>query len=197
MWGEQAIETLKTYYPHFGKRVAIFILSENVSEEEAEEKAKELGLERLDKEDRLCTICLDQKQAHHKTVCVDCHNRSQVKEISFRKWTSLLIADIKWRCGKKDIAFDLDIDYLIDQWLEQDGKCFYSKLPMTRGGTNENGSIHRDYYRGTIDRIDPTRGYVKENTVWCTWACNVGKGLMGIDEYLSFCRAVSENHDLY
>ena len=197
MWGEQAIEQLLTYFPHFGKKVATLILSENLTEQEVEEKAKELELIRLPKEERLCISCLENMQMSTRTICSVCKTRTDSKDISFKKWTSLLISDIKWRCKKKGMPFNLDVDYLIDQWIDQDGKCFYSHFPMTRGGNSEDGSLHKDYYRGTIDRIDPNEGYIKENTVWCTWACNSGKGHMAIDEYLKVCKAVSENEQLY
>lgn len=53
---------------------------------------------------------------------------------------------------------DIDINYLIDIWELQEGRCIYSGIPMNY----DNNS-----YRISIERIENNKGYVKENVVLC------------------------------
>lgn len=65
----------------------------------------------------------------------------------------------------------------IDQYYEQDGKCFYTDEPMicARGrGKNRNGL--------SADKIIPVKGYVFGNVVFCTNKINVCKNDLSLDE---------------
>jgi hypothetical protein len=52
------------------------------------------------------------------------------------------------------------------QFARQQGRCFYTGVPF------EIVETARGMRRPSIDRIDPTKGYTRENTVLCLVAIN-------------------------
>lgn len=60
---------------------------------------------------------------------------------------------------------------LRDIYKKQNGKCFYTGLPMKL-----NSNLSRDLLLMSCDRIDSFRGYVPDNVVLCCWGVNLLKG---------------------
>lgn len=87
---------------------------------------------------------------------------------------------LKERATKKNIEYLLPPKYLKKLFDLQEGKCFYTKFPMTisRG--------EHSPFKLTVDRIDPKKGYVVENVVLCCSAINSLKGTMSVEEFKSF-----------
>jgi len=95
----------------------------------------------------------------------------------------------KSRARSKKIDFNLDISYLLVLWTKQEGKCFYSKLPMKIKieSRYENTEVL------SIDRIDPDKGYIKGNIVLCCDAVNTMKNNMSLDKFKTFIKIINEN----
>jgi hypothetical protein len=64
--------------------------------------------------------------------------------------------------------FSVNEDYLHDLWNQQDGKCAVTGLPMEQ----HSGVGSRNDYRGSLDRIDSSKGYVPGNVRWVCWFVN-------------------------
>lgn len=70
---------------------------------------------------------------------------------------------------------DLDTEYLLDLWEKQSGKCAVTGMEMA----TQSGNIRS----ASIDRIDPTLGYLRSNVMLtCQWA-NLGRGRATIEEF--------------
>lgn len=76
---------------------------------------------------------------------------------------------LKNNSKQKNIPFDLDSDYLMQMWQNQDGKCYYSNLPMSSSMTTEG---FQPWDSPSIDRKIPEAGYVKGNVVWTIFSVN-------------------------
>jgi hypothetical protein len=98
------------------------------------------------------------------------------------------IGTIKSRAVKNNLHFNLDIDYLIDLWKKQNGRCFYSSIPM-------NNSMKQDGFQSwdgpSLDRIEPENGYVKGNVVWCIFGINSFKGSLGLKSFEDMVRSIA------
>jgi hypothetical protein len=98
------------------------------------------------------------------------------------------IGTVKSRAIKNNINFNLDVDYLIDLWNKQNGKCFYSGIPM-------NNSMKQDGFQSwdgpSLDRIEPENGYVKGNVVWCIFGINSFKGSLGLKSFEDMVRSIA------
>jgi hypothetical protein len=51
--------------------------------------------------------------------------------------------------------YDIDIEYVAELFVEQEGRCFYSRAPLMREGP----------FKVSLERTDITKGYVKGNVV--------------------------------
>jgi hypothetical protein len=69
----------------------------------------------------------------------------------------------KNRAKGNDLEHSLEREDLFELWDEQDGKCAISGLEMT----TERGSLKKV----SLDKIDPTGGYARNNVqLVCKWA---------------------------
>lgn len=80
---------------------------------------------------------------------------------------------------------DIDLEYLFYLWTAQNGKCALTGMQMTykfyEGRVNSNLSI---------DRIDSTKGYSKDNVQLVCMAANQMKNDLSMEELTSLCSMI-------
>lgn len=67
---------------------------------------------------------------------------------------------------------DITIDDLKEQWNKQKGKCYWLNIDMRL----EDLAVTRSPFAPSVDRIDSSRGYHKDNIVLTTRFANLGRG---------------------
>lgn len=138
-------------------------------------------------------------------ICSGCRNWLP-REINFSKWKStpdgyeyfcrncnhqrLLqkpfhskIYGLRSNAKKRDIFFDLTAKDLEDKWNECEGKCSLLEIklvliPRYRAMRNT----------ATVDRIDTTKGYTRDNVMWLSSFANWNKKDMTLEELDLFCK---------
>jgi hypothetical protein len=75
-----------------------------------------------------------------------------------------------WRKASS-VPSDLTVEYLVDLYDQQDGLCYYSKEKMIFGWVD--GKVHHNSL--SLDKLDPEKGYVQGNVVWCCYLVNTMK----------------------
>lgn len=98
---------------------------------------------------------------------------------------------IKYNAIKRNLDFDISIEDAWNLFLEQDGKCYYTKKELILK-TRNSGSM-----TASLDRIDSSKGYVKGNIVWVHKDVNIMKNEYSHDYFLSLCKLIVENHCPY
>jgi hypothetical protein len=100
-----------------------------------------------------------------------------------------------YRSKKKGYESDLDVEYLRDVWNQQNGICPLSgvqlELPEGTRGWND---IADKPNRASMDRIDPTKGYLKENVRFISLIANYAKSTWTDAEVVDFCQSVVGFH---
>lgn len=91
------------------------------------------------------------------------------------------LTDAKQRASKFGKEFNIDFDYCLSLYT---GYCAISKLPlsMSKG----------DLDIGSLDCIEPSKGYVKGNVQWLSWRVNRAKGEQTQSDFILMCKAVLE-----
>jgi len=97
------------------------------------------------------------------------------------------------RAIKKHLPFEITVDDMLNQYVIQDGRCFYSGMEMRIfKETKEN--LH-DHYKMTLDCKNPALGYIKQNIVWCIYCINSFKQRMEKEELINICKSILENNE--
>ena len=78
---------------------------------------------------------------------------------------------------KRNIPFEITTDYMIKQYNNQQGKCFYTDVEMTWGYGKGRLSTAL-----SLDKIIPELGYVPGNCVYCIDIVNMFKKNLSLDE---------------
>lgn len=92
------------------------------------------------------------------------------------------------RAKEHNKYIDIDLEFLYYLWNKQNGKCALTGIPLTykfyEGRVNSNVSI---------DRIDSSKGYAKDNVQLVCMAANQMKNDLSQDEFLQMCQLVINN----
>lgn len=106
-----------------------------------------------------------------------------------RKAVNLLYA-AKHRAEKRNLSFDLTLQWIIDRLKEP--------CPMTGVDfdliVKGNNYLTRSPYSPSIDRIDPAKGYTTNNCRLVCWWYNVSKQQFTDEETIKFCRLVHDKN---
>lgn len=89
----------------------------------------------------------------------------------------------------KNIDFNLDLDFLKNLWKKQNGKCPYTNIPMILADTPI--SKNRSLKAASLDRIDSSQGYIKDNVEFVCRFVNLGKNTFPQNEVKDFFKEIS------
>lgn len=95
------------------------------------------------------------------------------------------LGKIKRSAKQKGLEFNLDLVFLYELYIRQGGKCSLSMV-----------SIDFDVNKASLDRVDSTRGYTKDNVQWLHKHVNIMKNSFPQDMFIYLCNKVSENHTI-
>lgn len=89
------------------------------------------------------------------------------------------VASLRCTSKKNGIPFSLSFEYAKKLFEFQRGICFYTDIPLcwTRGKEYKDASD-----RCSLDKIEPSKGYVEGNIVWCSRRSNLVKQDLTLDE---------------
>lgn len=124
-------------------------------------------------------------------VCKKCQAKEQKERREQMLETDTLDYLLKKRLydalnrGKlKNMYCDIDLEFMRELWNKQKGKCALTGIQMTtdkHGRTNTNVSI---------DRIDSTKGYTKDNVQLVCSVINFMKSNLKLSDFEYYCKAI-------
>lgn len=160
-----------------------------------------------------CTSCgvkdNDLFYPKRKTICKNClsdKNKSFYSDLSddvrkdkIRKQTKWVNNNIirfrvlaaKNRSIRKNLAFDIDDDFINDLLIKQNNKCKYSNIMLDFKTGSDNLTFNPNTL--SIDRIDSNLGYIKENVVLVTAIVNLMKNGLSESEFLKTIKLINNN----
>ena len=101
--------------------------------------------------------------------------------------SSILISKIVFlhaACIPQICEFNIDSSNFLIYTVIQKGLCAISGIPMTLELNSE--------YILSLDKIEPSLGYVENNVQWVCWCVNRAKGQMPLPEFILLCRTIVE-----
>lgn len=150
--------------------------------------------------DKLLSQCIScngkQKTYRKKNIKKDQHkqkiyynkNKEKIIGVRYLRFNTLegrlkrLLSTIK----NRNENYDLDIEYLLNMYKQQEGKCALTGIKMLY----KNDSNRRTHpFMISVDRIDPKLGYIKGNVRLLTVAANFALNEWGEEVFKIVCRA--------
>ena len=93
---------------------------------------------------------------------------------------------------KRNHEYTIDCIYLKNLWENQDGICPFTKQKLILR-THSNGSVKKNPYQASLDRIDNSKGYVEDNVRFVALIYNYAKNTFSDEDVLNFCSTVAAN----
>lgn len=89
--------------------------------------------------------------------------------------------------SKYNILVDFDVQYIEELYKKQNGKCYWFNLQL------DVTARLRNSLKPSIDRLDNTKGYTKDNIVLCSTVANLGRSTMEVSEWLEVIKLIKES----
>jgi len=129
---------------------------------------------------KVCKNCF----AGYESVKRHYKNKTIKYKTTLKQYFSQKVSNIRRKSEIINLPFDLDTDFLLDLYKNQDGKCYYSNIEMKHNiGVCSFNSI-------SLERLDPNKGYVKTNVVFCANGINSFKGNLSMEEFKEMLQIV-------
>ena len=103
------------------------------------------------------------------------------KQWDVENWHRVFVNSYK----KKDPAFDLVPDDLLEMWESQDGRCYWTSIPL------ELSPTPRHLFQPSLERIDNSLSHTKDNCVLVCWGVNYARGSADLKTWLRFLKSLS------
>lgn len=130
-------------------------------------------------------LCRECKDCQRKRYYEQRNKLFEDNELALKYKLQQALKGTRRRSKEKNIYNNLTLDYLMYLWEKQDGKCALTGMQMTykfyEGRVNTNLSV---------DRIDSTKGYSKDNVQLVCMAANQMKNDLTMSEFIELCEAV-------
>jgi len=148
-----------------------------------------------------CVVCGDCEVINfypkRKNKCKSCmsneyKNREDKEDYinKQRKWRSnnlihYRVESAKHRALRKGIVFEITDEDIVNKLSEQNNKCYISKQTISM--------IENDWYSLSLDRLDNSLGYTKDNTIVVTKFVNSSKNDLPLNIFLKMLKEVCDN----
>lgn len=98
------------------------------------------------------------------------------------------------RSMKKCIDFEIELDDLHRLWCNQDGKCALSGIDLLL--SKKTSDSLKNPFMASLDRIDSSKGYTKDNIQWVCWIGQLAKHTFNTDDINKFCAEYCRNNKI-
>ena len=123
----------------------------------------------------------------NKTISCGCKNK--LKGICSDLWYGIVKGSLRVRTSRNKLEVNITKEYVYNLFLEQNGKCKLSGLPISLPKKWRDRN-----HTASLDRIDSSKGYVIDNVQWVHKHVNVMKNIYPQDMFLYICNKISNNN---
>jgi len=132
---------------------------------------------------KVCKECF----SNYDSVKMGYKRKSERRKFDLKSYFQNKTSYLKNKCILKNLDFDLDNNFLYNLYLKQKGKCHYLNVDII------SNTYKCEFNSISVDRLDPTKGYVKENVVLSSFSINSFKGSMSENEFKTFLKSILPN----
>lgn len=149
-----------------------------------------------------CSVCQKEKnlndfyESQRGNKCKECilkitreYKKEKRKNVEFKKiesekqkkrrvrlWQNALIHSTK----RKNKESTLTVKDINEMFEKQNGLCYWFKIPLVPSNKTKFPQ------QPSLDRLDQTKGYTKDNVVLCCYSANIGRNENNLEIWKSF-----------
>lgn len=101
---------------------------------------------------------------------------------------------IKYCADIRNIPFETSLEFLWELFEKQKGFCALSGLKLVLLPAIKSSNVNWDIITASVDRIDSSKGYTKENVWWVHKRINRLKNNYSLEELLYWSKLLLEKH---
>lgn len=131
------------------------------------------------------------------TGCKSCSNKENPKSKGngCGELSGTFFHYIKKRAKSRNLEFTITKEFLWNLYLKQNEKCALSSIPIKLIKKNNNRSPNWKIITASLDRIDPTKGYIENNVQWVHKVVNIMKNTLNNNDFIYICKKINDNND--
>lgn len=129
--------------------------------------------------------CSPECLSNYKTI-----NRQNKIADDYQYRCKRILSSASFRASKLNVPFNIDLEYLINQWLIQDGRCAISGRIFDTRTPEKFRESRKD--APSLDRIKPNKGYTKGNIRFVCYQVNTALHSFGEEALISLCKDIVE-----
>jgi hypothetical protein len=143
---------------------------------------------------RICPSCKTKVKHLRRNYCIGAHNIKQpcIKCSNIKNNPSGMLGNVRLAWYKsfyksaitRGYTWELTPQYIDVMYEEQHGRCALSGLPIYWSTTGWD-------HTASIDRLDNSKGYTKENVQIVHKKLNMMRGTLEVEEFIELCKAVA------
>lgn len=96
-------------------------------------------------------------------------------------------------CKSRFKDFNLTLEDIMDVWNRQNGICPYTGILLH---SSNYSRINKDpIYSASLDRVDSSKGYTKDNVQFVSRAINYMKNTMSHEDTIRLCKIIANHHN--
>jgi hypothetical protein len=143
--------------------------------------------------DKNCQECGFLFKPYHintQRFCEECRDKGEwfLARFNVKRRLGSLAYAAKNRANAKNLPYNINTDFVIELWEEQGMQCPITGRMFDLESWGKKAQVNPD--APSIDRIDPTLGYVKGNVRLVTYSANVCLNEYGHDYLLRLCEDI-------
>mmetsp|Transcript_8585 Transcript_8585/g.15727 ORF Transcript_8585/g.15727 Transcript_8585/m.15727 type:complete len:313 (+) Transcript_8585:2628-3566(+) len=134
----------------------------------------------------------------YSTKCIPCRRLRDYYSDPVHYFAKHLTSASRDRASAKGLPFDIDEDFVMQLYRDQDGRCALCGRRVTLFNHTEPGGAVRGWQihlrNMSLDQIVPGHGYTTSNVQIVDRGCNFSKRNMQDEEFINMCRYVVLRH---
>lgn len=126
------------------------------------------------------------------TYSIQSSNTRRIKWKGVGELSSTFFSACRMSAKKRNIDFNITIKDAWQQFEKQNGTCALSGVPIKFSEITRHG--HK-FGSASLDRIDSSKGYTKDNIQWVHKTINLMKNVLEQSDFIRWCKTITLYHD--
>uniref|UniRef100_A0AAU6VY36 Restriction endonuclease n=2 Tax=unclassified bacterial viruses TaxID=12333 RepID=A0AAU6VY36_9VIRU len=142
--------------------------------------------------DYYCKECNRQTAKAWREDNKDKANAASNKSRSKLHWSVKLFRGSRSSADNRGLEHSITVEDILSLWAAQEGKCYWLGVPLS-----EDELPDRHPLKPSIDRLDNSKGYIKDNVVITSTFANLGRSNTTVEDFREFLIILGQQEKIY